>query len=78
MSSVRGSRQARRALKPGAPSAGSRVFDERMAAARDRAAAVEAVVALVAEDLLGSGAGADWSSAWSCTWRRRATRRCGR
>jgi DNA-binding transcriptional regulator YbjK len=32
------------------------VFDERMAAAHDRASAVEAVVTLVAEDLLGPGA----------------------
>lgn len=36
------------------------VFDERMAAARDRAGAVEAVVALVTDDLLGSsGSGTD-------------------
>ncbi|MGI5272367.1 TetR/AcrR family transcriptional regulator [Nonomuraea sp. CA-218870] len=32
----------------------ARVFDERMAAARDRDAAVEAVIALVSDDLLGS------------------------
>jgi DNA-binding transcriptional regulator YbjK len=38
----------------------ARVFDGRMAAAADRAGAVEAVVALVTEDLLGSsGSGAD-------------------
>ncbi|TXK40290.1 TetR/AcrR family transcriptional regulator [Nonomuraea sp. C10] len=32
----------------------ARVFDERMAAARDRDAAVEAVITLVSDDLLGS------------------------
>lgn len=35
----------------------ARVFDERMAAAPDRAAAIDAVVRLVAEDLLVTGAG---------------------
>jgi TetR/AcrR family transcriptional regulator, regulator of biofilm formation and stress response len=37
----------------------ARVFDERMGAAPDRAAAIDAVVALVAEDLLGTAAGRD-------------------
>src|SRR5918997_1774353 len=37
----------------------ARVFDERMGAARDRAAAIDAVVTLVADDLLGAGAGHD-------------------
>jgi TetR/AcrR family transcriptional regulator, regulator of biofilm formation and stress response len=37
--------------------AAATVFDERMAAATDRAAAVDAVVTLVADDLLGSGSG---------------------
>src|SRR5689334_12851979 len=37
----------------------ARVFDERMGAAADRAAAIDAVVTLVAEDLLGAAAGHD-------------------
>ncbi|GIJ73419.1 TetR family transcriptional regulator [Virgisporangium ochraceum] len=37
----------------------ARVFDERMDAAGNRAEAIEAVVTLVADDLLGAGSGAD-------------------
>ena len=37
----------------------ARVFDERMRAARDRDAAVEAVITLVSHDLLGTGSGRD-------------------
>jgi TetR/AcrR family transcriptional regulator, regulator of biofilm formation and stress response len=37
----------------------ARVFDERMRAARNRDAAVEAVITLVSQDLLGSGSGRD-------------------
>ena len=37
----------------------ARVFDERMGAAPDRGAAIDAVVTLVADDLLGTGSGRD-------------------